>query len=83
MIHILNSDEPKKLLKSAKTDKVKIKHLCKAGYCGKCTVKVLSGNVSEPSKKEIKKLGQEAVTNGYRLSCVTEFTGEVKFETVS
>jgi len=79
----LKSDKTVKMLKSAKEQEVKINHLCKVGFCGKCTVKVLSGEVSAPTKREIKKLGEEAVKEGYRLTCQAEFSGDVTFEHVS
>ncbi|WP_209124277.1 2Fe-2S iron-sulfur cluster binding domain-containing protein [Alkalihalobacillus sp. BA299] len=43
---------------------------CKKGSCGKCTVKVMSGNscLKEVTTQEQKKL-QDQVNFGYRLAC--------------
>ena len=75
----LSSIEKIKILQKAKKDKVKVKHLCQHGLCGKCKIKLISGDVSEPNKKEIKKLGEEAIKEGYRLACQATFTGDVEF----
>jgi len=79
----LKSEKSIKMLKGAKKEQVKIKHFCNNGFCGKCTVKVLEGKVSAPTNREIKKLGEDAIKQGYRLSCMAEFSGEVKFERVA
>ncbi|MGL1890110.1 MAG: 2Fe-2S iron-sulfur cluster binding domain-containing protein [Spirochaetaceae bacterium] len=76
----LSSTESVNVLVAAKLDKVKVKHLCKRAICGKCTMKVLEGDISEPNVKEIKKLGQEKIDAGFRLSCQTTFTGKLKIE---
>ncbi len=39
-----------------------------SGTCGKCRVRV-HGQLSEPSEKERKLLGEAALENGYRLAC--------------
>ena len=60
---------------------VKIKASCNGnGKCGKCVVKVLSGNVSEPTKLEIKELGEKKLSNGFRLACETNVLGNVDIE---
>jgi len=47
------------------------------GTCGKCKVRVLKGDLSEPSKSEIKYLSKEDLKNGYRLSCMVPVTGNI------
>lgn len=62
----------KKTLKAAKNANIKINTSCDGkGKCGKCLVKVLKGKLSEPTKQELKVLGQEKIDKGYRLSCQT------------
>lgn len=68
------------VLQSAKDQKVKIKHLCKRGICGRCKVKVLKGEVSEPTDREIKKLGESNLRQGYRLACQCKGDGKVLIE---
>ncbi|MGI6732040.1 MAG: ASKHA domain-containing protein [Anaerovoracaceae bacterium] len=40
-----------------------------AGTCGKCKVKLLEGNIGEPDDKEMAKLTELELQNGYRLAC--------------
>lgn len=46
------------------------------GSCGKCRVRVLSGDVSEPLERELAALGA-AVSRGERLACLTTALGDV------
>ncbi len=69
----------KTILDIAENIGVKIKASCNGkGKCGKCVVKVLSGNVSEPTKFEIKELGEKKISEGYRLACETNVLGDVE-----
>lgn len=52
------------------------------GVCGKCKVRVLSGAVSDMSETEQRLLRPEEVTEGIRLSCMTEVLGDVEVETL-
>jgi ferredoxin len=74
----------KSLLKAAKDAGIKIKDSCDGkGTCGKCVVKVISGNLTEPTNREIKELGAETINEGYRLACQAEVVdGEVIVEVV-
>lgn len=76
----LKSNKEKNVLKAAKEQNVKIKSFCKRGLCGRCTVKVVKGNLSRPTDKEKKKLGEELIKEGYRLACQAQFFGEIKLE---
>ena len=59
-------------LKAAKEANVKIKAPCDGkGKCGKCLIKIVDGDVSEPTKQEKKILGKEKLRKGYRLACET------------
>ena len=74
--------EGKSLLKAAKDAGVKIKDSCDGkGKCGKCIVKVISGNLTEPTDREIKELGAESIKDGFRLACQADVVdGEVLVE---
>lgn len=50
------------------------------GLCGKCKVRVLSGNPSVMSDTEKKLLKQEEIVSGVRLSCLTEVSGHMEIE---
>lgn len=40
------------------------------GYCGKCKIRIISGNVSEPSQKELHFLSEKERQNNIRLACM-------------
>jgi ferredoxin len=52
---------------------------CGAGLCGTCKVRIVEGseNLSKIMKKEIDRLGEEKISQGYRLACQTSITGDV------
>ncbi len=50
------------------------------GICGKCKVRILSGEVSEMTASEAQLLKQEEIETGIRLSCMTEVSGTVEVE---
>lgn len=67
------------VLKLAKKEGIKIKAPCNGkGKCGKCLVRILDGNVSDPSKAEQKLLSKKQLEQGYRLACETEILGDSK-----
>jgi ferredoxin len=67
----------KKVLKAAKNANIKIDKSCgEKGKCGKCLIKVISGKLTEPTKHELKVLGQEKIDKGYRLSCQAQILEE-------
>lgn len=71
----------KTALQAAKEAKIKIEHSCDGkGKCGKCIVKIIEGEVSEPTKDEIKRLGEKKIEEGYRLACEVELQGDVTLE---
>lgn len=49
----------------------------------KCVIKVLSGKLSEPTKQELKVLGQEKIHKGYRLSCQTNILEDSVIEIIN
>ncbi|MCH4886472.1 2Fe-2S iron-sulfur cluster binding domain-containing protein [Acidaminobacter sp. JC074] len=76
----LKSKETKTILKYAKENNIEIKSFCNIGVCGKCTVKVLEGQVSKPNARERRKLGEDRLKEGYRLACQTKFSKKVIIE---
>jgi len=48
------------------------------GVCGRCIVKVMVGQVSAPNLTEEAELGEEQVSDGWRLACQTEIEGDVR-----
>lgn len=66
-------EEGENLLKAAKEARIKLKDSCGGkGKCGKCKIKVVSGNLTKPTKREVKELGEEKIKEGYRLACQVE-----------
>ncbi|GEN33427.1 MULTISPECIES: 2Fe-2S iron-sulfur cluster-binding protein [Aneurinibacillus] len=57
-----------------------IPYKCGGGICGTCVVKIDGGeeNLSKVSKKEIEKLGENLIAQGYRLACQTFVNGDVE-----
>ncbi|WP_047154205.1 2Fe-2S iron-sulfur cluster-binding protein [Aneurinibacillus tyrosinisolvens] len=56
-----------------------IPYKCGGGICGTCVVKVErgAGVLTDPSRKEIQKLGEELLSQGYRLACQTFVNGDI------
>lgn len=50
------------------------------GICGKCKVRILSGETSPMSETEKNLLKQGEINDGIRLSCLTEICGNVEVE---
>jgi ferredoxin len=52
---------------------------CGAGLCGTCKVRIVEGreNLSKVMKKEVDRLGEEKISQGFRLACQTSITGDV------
>jgi len=63
----------KTALKAAKEAGIKLKDSCDGkGKCGKCIVKILDGQASEPTKEEKKLLKENELRDGFRLACQVE-----------
>jgi ferredoxin len=56
-----------------------IPYKCGGGICGTCVVKIEEGaaDLSKVSKKEVEKLGEDLISQGYRLACQTFVNGDV------
>lgn len=52
---------------------------CGGGLCGTCQIRIIDGcdHVSKPMKKELLRLGEKKLVEGYRLACQTFVTGDV------
>lgn len=48
------------------------------GICGRCRVRLMAGNVSAPTKNELRKLGERSLREGWRLACQTQVESDVK-----
>lgn len=71
------------LLKSLLDAGVFVDNPCNGkGICGKCKIKILSGDVSSMSETEAKLLKPEETQAGIRLSCMVEVLGDVEVETL-
>lgn len=80
----VESGKKDNLLKIAKKAGIKISAPCDGkGSCGKCVVKISEGKVNEPTKAEVKKLGDKKLAEGYRLACQVEVEGDVKVSLAS
>ncbi|MEX2416393.1 MAG: 2Fe-2S iron-sulfur cluster-binding protein [Paenibacillaceae bacterium] len=67
------------LLRSSIRFEGSVPYKCGGGLCGTCRVRIVEGqeNLSNVMKKEIDRLGQEKIDQGYRLACQTFASGDV------
>lgn len=64
-------DPGKSLLEILLTERIFIDNPCNGkGVCGKCRIRILSGNVEEPSSTELRFLTPEELQSGVRLACM-------------
>jgi len=75
----VEAEEGETLLEALQRSGVALENVCGGkGICGKCAVKVLSGELSEPTRAEIgwqKVLGEE-----YRLACQAKILSDIVIE---
>ncbi|UOF90360.1 (2Fe-2S)-binding protein [Fodinisporobacter ferrooxydans] len=57
-----------------------IRYGCGMGRCTRCVSRVLAGgeHLPEPNWKEVKRLGEEKLKNGYRLTCQLWITHDIE-----
>lgn len=77
------SVEPKTtLLNAAQRAGVLLTAICGGeGSCGRCIVRVVSGQVSPPTHIEQSELGREPIAAGWRLACQTNIASDVRVHT--
>jgi len=79
MIKIDRSD--KTILEELKSKIFLIECPCRGlGTCGKCRVKILSGQVTSTTFDEIKLLSAEDISNGIRLACQTKALSNIEVD---
>ena len=75
---VLHAAEGDNLLDAARRANVAIDAPCSGnGACGKCRVKLISGDLDSPQTRHIT---DEEYAQGWRLSCVSKLTGDVVVE---
>lgn len=72
-------DQDANLLRTSIRYEGSVPYKCGGGLCGTCKVRIVEGhdNLSRIMKKEVDRLGQEKLDQGYRLACQTFVTGDV------
>lgn len=72
-------DQDANLLRTSIRYEGSVPYKCGGGLCGTCRVRIVEGhdNLSRIMKKEVDRLGQEKLDQGYRLACQTFVTGDV------
>lgn len=50
------------------------------GFCGQCKVRVVQGDVTPPTDKELRKLTAEEIAAGWRLACQVPVQGDMMIE---
>jgi len=57
---------------------VDLANICSGkGYCAKCIVEIIHGNLSAPSEQERKRVPPEKLSKGYRMACQAKVQGNV------
>lgn len=70
-----------KVFEVTRDDGVGMASLCGGkGTCGKCKIRIVSGEVSPLDERERKTLSVEEIAKGYRLACLTRVHGDIKVE---
>jgi ferredoxin len=80
--HQFECGEGENLLFEAISRNIMIPFNCTSGRCGRCRIRVVEGaeNLSELGDREVLRLGEEQVEQGFRLSCQTYIHGDVRLE---
>lgn len=69
------------LLTAAQSSGVELISICGGvGSCASCSIRLVSGELSQPTEGEEETLGVEALAKGYRLACQAKPLGDVKVE---
>lgn len=74
---VIKRTEDSNLLQNILKQKFFVDNPCNGkGVCGKCKVRILSGEVSSLTKTELELLKVDEIENGIRLSCLAEMISE-------
>lgn len=66
------------LMSAATSGGVDLANICSGkGYCGKCLVEVLHGELSPPSEQERKRIPADKLSSGYRMACQARVLGNI------
>lgn len=80
-VDISNKDEKRDLLDLFIDRNIVLESPCGGkGICGKCKIKLISGEVNPITEKEIAFLREDEIKEGYRLACLTFGRGNVEVE---
>ena len=80
---ILNVSSESTILKVLLDNKIYINNPCNGkGVCGKCKIKILSGNVSNITETEKSFLSSDEQSNNIRLACLTHIYSDTEIEII-
>ena len=48
------------------------------GTCGRCRIRVMSGRLTAPTEREVRRLGQKRLEQGWRFACQSKVQSDVK-----
>lgn len=69
------------VFEASREDGVALTSICAGkGTCGKCKIRLVSGEVSPLHEREKEPLSVEEIAQGYRLACLTKVHGDIKVE---
>lgn len=78
---IIEQEESKTLMDILLDEKIFVDNPCNGkGVCGKCKIKLISGNLEELSETEKKLLSQDEIKDNIRLSCLVKPKEDIKIE---
>lgn len=78
---IIEIKENKTLMDVLLDENIFVDNACNGkGVCGKCKIKLISGNLGELSETEKKLLSQEEINDNIRLSCLVKPKEDIKIE---
>jgi uncharacterized 2Fe-2S/4Fe-4S cluster protein (DUF4445 family) len=71
-------EEGATIMAAAMGSGVDLANICSGkGYCAKCIIEVIQGNLSVPSEQERKRVPPEKLSKGYRMACQAKVLGNV------
>jgi uncharacterized 2Fe-2S/4Fe-4S cluster protein (DUF4445 family) len=71
-------EEGATVMSAAVSSGVDLANICSGkGYCSKCVVEVLQGELSPPSEQERKRIAADKLSSGYRMACQARIRGNV------